>query len=307
MRKNAVLVYNHRIMKKLSLRKTSVRVSLTSVVALIFSGAAAVFATPHALSEGVIGDWPGAQAKNIGIDLTSDLGETPGAAAFYGVGSLYEDLPLQAFLMEARGFAASGSPAEDAGGNFGLSYRRAFSAGRLGNSMAGANMYIDHQTHDAGGFTRWSVGGEFLSTWVDAFGNYYLPITNPRTGEEFIHYSPGGLGLAFHVHAPSRRWLTGTFGYYLFEGESGQSDDEGWRSGVRLHAPQLPHFVLKVEYDGSKTEDSIGVGMTYLYSFLESDAAQDPEEDEFVARSLFFAPAEREYTQRVRQANVNSQ
>lgn len=261
--------------------------------------AAANYALTGALN--AFDGWPGAQMKNIGVDIRSQQAGRSGYASFFGVSSLHDTL-RHALVMEFRGFAGSGTNADGAGANLGLAYRRALTAG--GGMLAGMNVYSDYESHSAGSFTRWSVGGELRSSWADMFGNYYLPITNPRDNGEFVHYTSEGFDFAMHVHAPSQRWLTGVFGYYSYEGEFGQDPDEGWTAGMRVSPPLIPSLLLEVQYDGTDLHEyGVGGRIAFVYAFRASDEplfAAPP--DEFIPRSWFFAPAEREYSQRIRRA-----
>lgn len=251
-------------------------------------------------SDALRNPYPGSHSMNLGVDLRGRLGGRSGAAAFYGVGSLY-DTADRALGMEVRGFAGSGANSADAGGSAGAFYRALLEWGGLGQAMLEANVYHDHEWHDQGGFSRWSAGSALRSSWVDAFVNYYLPVTERREASSgIVYYTAEGLDAAMHLHAPSRRWITAVFRYYDYGGRNGGVDESGWVGGAQLRLPHLQQFYLEGEYDEGAKDKAAGGRFVFMHRFRDSDSSLTGLRGRFLSRSWFFAPGEREATQRIR-------
>ena len=111
-----------------------------------------------------------------------------------------------------------------------------------------------------------------------------------------------------NVHSPDLPWLTGEVAYYNFEGKAGDKDDDGVRFGVRVNP--VSGLELGVEYDSGDNNDdnrkkwsariryAVEFGGKFQANYLPGrDSGSD-----FEPRDWFFAPVEREYTQRIRKS-----
>ena len=238
----------------------------------------------------------GGRRANVHIDVLGALRETDGDAVAW----------------QMRAYAG-----KDAGGNAGLIYRRivnenarALRDSVFGETLLGLNAFLDYEKHkDGGGFWRWSAGGEFRTAWVDGFGNLYRGITDARhrvkDGRRLASYTSDGYDLRVAVHAPEHPWLIASATYFSFDGEFGQKDETGWRGGLTYRPRNLP-LEVAVEYEDSELHGAeLGGRIAYKHHFGGvRSLSRSSGGDGFDPRDYFFARASREYTQRIRTADL---
>ena len=237
--------------------------------------------------------------RTFELDVRSELGGRRAQVGLNVLGALRERND-DAVAWQLRGFKSS----KGQGGNAGLIYRRL-----AGDALAGANVFLDYETYSGDGFWRWSGGTEFRSEWVDVFGNVYKAITDEKKDGIFRTYTADGYELELNVHSPDVPWLTGEATYYNWKGKYPQNDDKdesGVRWGVKLAPWAGLEFGLEYEkQDKSKNKEFAG-RVSYRGNFGGVDAGQSGGGGAFEARDWFFAPAEREYSQRIRKVTVGA-
>ena len=245
-------------------------------------------ATEDWRSEGVI--------RTFEFDIKSALGGRFAHAGLDVLGALRER-EGEAVAWQLRGYAG-----EDAqGGNAGVISRWESSAGHLW----GVNSFVDYESEDGGEkFWRWSAGGEFRSPWADAFINYYESLINPAARGDSRLYSASGYDAEINVHSPDYPWLVGSAGYYFWGGRFGDADEEGLRAGVKILPRNLP-LVLELEHESGGAGKNWGGQISYRYEFGKPSGGGIISE-RFRAQDWFYAPAKREYVQRIRTAKLRA-
>ncbi|MGI9296899.1 MAG: inverse autotransporter beta domain-containing protein, partial [Gammaproteobacteria bacterium] len=237
--------------------------------------------------------------RNIEVDFRSELGGRFAHAGLNVLGAFRETAD-DALAWQLRGYYAGKSKRQ--GGNAGLIYRRATE----GNLLLGVNLFADYETYEDEGFWRWSAGGEARSPWLDLFANYYSPIgdavfRDTTDGGRTATYTAGGYDLELNVHSPDVPWLVGVAEYFLWEGEYGRADDEGYRAGFRIQPRAVP-IIWELTYQDGEDGEEIGGQISYIHEFGGVYAGGNSPE--FEPRDWFFAPVQREYTQRIYTQNI---
>ena len=237
--------------------------------------------------------------RTFELDVRSELGGRRAQVGLNVLGALRERND-DAVAWQLRGFKSS----KGTGGNAGLIYRRL-----AGDALAGANVFLDYETYSGDGFWRWSGGTEFRSEWVDVFGNVYKAISDEVEDGNVRIYTADGYEVELNVHSPDVPWVTGEATYYNWKGKYPQNDDKdesGVRWGVKLAPWAGLEFGLEYEkQDKSKNKEFAG-RVSYRGNFGGVDAGQSGGGGAFEARDWFFAPAEREYSQRIRKVTVGA-
>ena len=233
--------------------------------------------------------------RNLEFDLQSKLG---GRRAAVGVNALgaFRETDKDAIAWQVRGFRGE----DGIGGNVGAIYR--WSA--LGDKhLFGANVFFDYEDHDAGAFNRWSAGSEWRSQWVDAFLNVYRGLTDSKRHKGDVYYTADGHELEINVHSPDFERLAGALTYYKWKGEKGDSDDSGFRFGLKF-TPTVA-VVLELEYDNSDKDNDWGGRVLYSGEFggLQSPSVRG-QSGQFNPSDFFFAAVNRENTQRIRKVEA---
>ena len=244
----------------------------------------------------------GGLIRTLEFDLQSELGGRRAQVGLNVLGALRE-ADDEAIAWQFRGFKSSGG----LGGNAGLIYRRAVADNR---ALAGANVFLDYETYADENFWRGSAGAELRSAWADVFGNVYRGFSDDVKKDGRTTYTADGYDVELNVHSPDLPWLTGEVAYYNFEGKAGDKDDDGVRFGVRVNP--VSGLELGVEYDSGDNNDdnrkkwsariryAVEFGGKFQANYLPGrDSGSD-----FEPRDWFFAPVEREYTQRIRKSAV---
>ena len=233
--------------------------------------------------------------RTFELDVRSELGGRRAQVGLNVLGALRERND-DAVAWQLRGFKSS----KGQGGNAGLIYRRL-----AGDALAGANVFLDYETYSGDGFWRWSGGTEFRSAWVDVFGNVYKAISDEEEDGNVRIYTADGYELELNVHSPDVPWLTGEATYYNWDGKHSQKDDNGVRWGLKLAPWAGLEFGLEYEKQDDDGKEFAG-RVSYRGNFGGVDAGQSGGGVAFEARDWFFAPAEREYSQRIRKVTVGA-
>ena len=228
--------------------------------------------------------------RTFELDVRSELGGRRAQVGLNVLGALRERND-DAVAWQLRGFKSS----KGTGGNAGLIYRRL-----AGDALAGANVFLDYETYSGDGFWRWSGGTEFRSEWVDVFGNVYKAISDEVEDGNVRIYTADGYELELNVHSPDVPWVTGEATYYSWEGKGSLKDDSGIRWGVKLAPWAGLEFGLEYENQDDSKKKSFAGRFSYRGALGGVDAGQSGGGVAFNARDWFFAPAEREYSQRIR-------
>ena len=234
--------------------------------------------------------------RTFELDVRSELGTRRAQVGLNVLGALRERND-DAVAWQLRGFKSS----KGQGGNAGLIYRRL-----AGDALAGANVFLDYETYSGDGFWRWSGGTEFRSAWVDVFGNVYKAISDEVEDGNVRIYTADGYELELNVHSPDVPWLTGEATYYNWDGKHSQKDDNGVRWGLKLAPWAGLEFGLEYENQDDSKNKSFAGRVSYRGNFGGVDAGQSGGGGAFEARDWFFAPAEREYSQRIRKVTVGT-
>ena len=243
----------------------------------------------------------GGLIRTLEFDLQSELGGRRAQVGLNVLGALRESND-EAIAWQFRGFKSSGG----LGGNTGLIWRRAVADNR---ALAGANVFLDYETYADENFWRGSAGAELRSAWADVFGNVYRGFSDDVKKNNRTTYTADGYDVELNVHSPELPWLVGEVAYYNFEGKAGDKDDDGVRFGLRFNP--LTDLELGVEYDNGDSDDDgkkkWAARIRYSGEFggvLKAQYRPSTNSGNFEPRDWFFAPVEREYSQRIRKAGV---
>ena len=244
----------------------------------------------------------GGLIRTLEFDLQSELGGRRAQVGLNVLGALRESND-EAIAWQFRGFKSSGG----LGGNTGLIWRRAVANDR---ALAGANVFLDYETYADENFWRGSAGAELRSAWADVFGNVYRGFSDDVKKNNRTTYTADGYDVELNVHSPELPWLVGEVAYYNFEGKAGDKDDDGVRFGLRFNP--LTDLELGVEYDNGDSDDDgkkkWAARIRYSGEFggvLKAQYRPSTNSGNFEPRDWFFAPVEREYSQRIRRAGVS--
>ena len=243
----------------------------------------------------------GGLIRTLEFDLQSELGGRRAQVGLNVLGALRESND-EAIAWQFRGFKSSGG----LGGNTGLIWRRAVANDR---ALAGANVFLDYETYADENFWRGSAGAELRSAWADVFGNVYRGFSDDVKKNNRTTYTADGYDVELNVHSPELPWLVGEVAYYNFEGKAGDKDDDGVRFGLRFNP--LTDLELGVEYDNGDSDDDgkkkWAARIRYSGEFggvLKAQYRPSTNSGNFEPRDWFFAPVEREYSQRIRKSTV---
>ena len=241
----------------------------------------------------------GGLIRTLEFDLQSELGGRRAQVGLNVLGALRESND-EAIAWQFRGFKSSGG----LGGNTGLIWRRAVANNR---ALAGANVFLDYETYADENFWRGSAGAELRSAWADVFGNVYRGFSDDVKKNNRTTYTADGYDVELNVHSPELPWLVGEVAYYNFEGKAGDKDDDGVRFGLRFNP--LTDLELGVEYDNGDSDDDgkkkWAARIRYSGEFggvLKAQYRPSTNSGNFEPRDWFFAPVEREYSQRIRKS-----
>ena len=235
---------------------------------------------------------------NAELDLRLPLGKRPGYVGVSFLGALRQGL-TDATLWELHAY---GGEDEAVGSNLGLIYRR-----EMEDTLVGLNSFIDYETRYDEGFLRWSIGGEVRSDWVDAFGNYYLALTDSKvrhgTRNSEVIYSANGFDVEFNIHSPQYPWLIGKVGYFLWTGESGAADENGVRLGLKFAPVQFP-AAIEIEYEDGDDGQDVGGRILFEHKFGESPPRGLGGLTTYDPKDHMFARTNREHVQRIYRVTI---
>ena len=246
--------------------------------------------------------------KNVNLEYRTPLGGRTGYGALSFLGALAE----KEDSVVAWQLRASHNEDAESGLNAGLIFRHArdkFSEGDLfaGHPMLlGLNAFLDFETHKAANFLRYSVGGEIRTGALDFYGNYYIPLTDSKLyeadGDRGYYYSAEGFDVEANVGVPGADWLSGVVGYYWWEGQHGDNDEEGTKLGFRARPNTSWEF--EFEYDHANEGDQeIGGRLSYTRQIGDQpsfNVSSRPFGGNFNPRNHFYDIVRREYAQRIR-------
>ena len=228
------------------------------------------------------------------VDLQSPLGGREAQAGFNAIGEIVEN-DNHALGWQLRAFA---SESGGVGGNAGLFSRYAF-----GGNLFGANVFADFEEDDAaGGFWRWSVGGEWKTRLGDLTANRYFAITEPKhLADNRVAYTREGYDADFAFRIPDAEWAKLRVGYYDWRGKFGERDEDGVRWGVDIDPGEGVKVAL--EYDAESGE----VGGKFLFARELNGKAPSAARaaSGFDPRAHFFDVVSREYGQRISKVTIS--
>ena len=169
--------------------------------------------------------------------------------------------------------------------------------------LLGVNAFLDFETHRAGNFLRYSIGGEIRTGTIDFYGNYYIPLTDPRVdGDGTTYYSAEGLDVEANIGVPSADWLSAVLGYYWWDGEGPHDGEQGQKIGLRARPNSL--WEIELEYDwADDRQDEFGGRLSYSRQIGEHPtftASSRPFGGNFNPRNHFYDIVRREYSHRIR-------
>ncbi len=228
------------------------------------------------------------------IDFQSSLGGRKGQLAIDALGALRERED-DVLGWHLRGY---GGEEKAAGGNAGLFWRVVHS-----DSLLGANVYLDYEKDDlAGGFWRWSLGGEWKSKYGEIYANRYWAITEGKQQTDGVYvYTREGFDADLYVRVPRLEWVALRAGWYNWAGERGEADEEGLRYGLRLS----PGYGLELELEVDEDSGDIGGRFSYAHDFGQPTPGA-ARTGSFDPRAHFFDAVRREYSQRISRAGETS-
>ena len=242
--------------------------------------------------------------KNVNLEYRTPLGGRTGYGALSFLGALSE----KEDSVVAWQLRASHNEDAESGLSAGLIFRHArdkFSEGDLlaGHPMLlGLNAFLDYETHAAGNFLRYSVGGEIRTGALDFYGNYYIPLSDTKEHEGLAYYSAEGFDVEANVGVPGADWLSGVVGYYWWEGEGALADEEGTKFGFRARPNTSWEF--EFEYDlVNEGDQEIGGRLSYTRQIGDQpsfNVSSRPFGGNFNPRNHFYDVVRREYAQRIR-------
>ena len=242
--------------------------------------------------------------KNVNLEYRTPLGGRTGYGALSFLGALSEkEDSVVAWQLRA-------GHNEDAESNLsaGLIFRHArdkFSEGDLfaGHPMLlGLNAFVDYETHKAGNLLRYSVGGEIRTGALDFYGNYYIPLSDVNVHSDgYAYYSKEGFDVEANVGVPGADWLSGVVGYYWWEGQGPDADEDGTKFGFRARPNTSWEF--EFEYDlANEGDQEIGGRLSYTRQIGDQpsfNVSSRPFGGNFNPRNHFYDVVRREYAHRV--------
>ena len=242
--------------------------------------------------------------KNVNLEYRTPLGGRTGYGALSFLGALAE----KEDSVVAWQLRASHNEDAESGLNAGLIFRHArdkYAEGDLfaGHPMLlGLNAFLDFETHAAGNFLRYSIGGEIRTGALDLYGNYYIPLSDTKEHEGLAYYSAEGFDVEANVGVPGADWLSGVVGYYWWEGEGALEDEEGTKFGFRARPNTSWEF--EFEYDlANEGDQEIGGRLSYTRQIGDQpsfNVGSRPFGGNFNPRNHFYDVVRRQYAQRIR-------
>ena len=237
--------------------------------------------------------------RRVNIDIETKTGRGFTHVGLDVIGA-FRETESDAVAWQLRGYKELDNDNKRHGLNTGLAYRYGFA-----DAMMGINSFFDYETYQKKPFWRHSFGGEMRTAWLDFYGNFYNVLTDDRmTDDGLALYSADGYDLEFHVHSPKNPGISGILGYYSWKGKHGNDDETGVLAGVRLTPLNWP-LLLELDYRSGDGENFGGnFALFHHFGGKGSTASHVRTDGVFQPRDYFFAPVEREYTQRITEEYV---
>ena len=202
--------------------------------------------------------------ENAEFDWSPTGDDAFGAFSASGVGA------LRLSESQALGFQPKIERAQDDGrltGTFGLFHRRGFGD----SAVAGVNIFSQHTDDpEKGSFSRWWVGADFASSWVDADFKRYIGGDGRniwRNGRRFHAYAPDGLSAELRVHSPDMLWLEGYAKFTEWRGRGGNSDSREKSVGLTFQPYAGPLAGLRADAEFAK--DKANLEFAYAWTIGE--------------------------------------
>ena len=247
--------------------------------------------------------------EHINVEWRSGLGERRAHIALDIVGGLRETAD-EALAWQLRGYVTQD---RNKGLNSGLIWRHAAADN---TRLWGVNTFVDYEHTSSTDFWRWSFGLEGQWQAFDFSANQYVPISDPKVLGVYEYYSARGRDIQTYVRLAELLGdalfldIAAGLTYYYWEGKGrGQGTEEGLIYGLRFGSylntpsPGKP-LVLEVEVDDRQ---DVGARLSYVYYFNDGDNSASAASGLYTynalpydARTHFYAPVRREYTQRIR-------
>ena len=226
------------------------------------------------------------------LDIQTSLGGRKGQVGVDVAGALRES-DDDVIGWQLRAF---GGEDKAKGANAGLFWRVAVAGVGGEDELAGVNLFLDYEEDDtAGGFWRWSLGGEYKTRYGDISANRYVALTDAKTLADGTRvYSRSGIDADIAWFVPNYDFIRARLGYYKWDGEFGDGDDESFRFALDF----LPGGGLRFGLEYDQNSGDIGGNLSYSREFGISapSAGRAPT---FDPRAHFFDAVRREYSQRI--------
>ena len=246
--------------------------------------------------------------EHINVEWRSGLGERRAHIALDVVGGLRETSD-DALAWQLRGYVTQD---RNKGLNSGLIWRHAAADN---TRLWGVNTFLDYEHTDSIDFWRWSFGLEGQWQAFDFSANQYVPISDQKVLGGYTYYTARGRDVQTYVRLAELLGdallldVAAGLTYYYWEGEGrGQGAEEGLIYGLRFGSylntpsPNRP-LVLEIEMDDRQ---DVGARLSYVYYFNDGDNSASASglytynALPYDARTHFYSPVRREYTQRIR-------
>ena len=203
--------------------------------------------------------------KTLDGEFRAQAGDRPWSLGLGGILSLHERQD------SAIGLQFYGNSGENSRGYSGLFYRQALGTEHL----LGINSFVDYEEdieRNDDGFWRWTLGGEWRTSWLDLRANHYLGLTEGKIQSDGAYiYTADGSDIALNLHAPQAGWLSGELKYYQWDGQYGDADEEGIKYGIQVAPTGLSNLNFNIGYDNPLDgKGSWEGGFTWSHNFGES-------------------------------------
>ena len=203
---------------------------------------------------------PGVENAELGLDPDGENGFGFSAS---GVGMLHRDLD-SGFGLQPK-IEKSGADGK-LFGSFGAFQRHA-----LGDwAVAGVNIFADYANHPTrGDASRFRVGADFQSAWVDADIRRFIGGEGGRyrtaDGRLFRAYAPHGTAAEIRMHSPHLRWLEGFAEFSELEGRGGNADTRthGFGLAYQPHYGPLAGLRANAQFNNGKDAE---VNLAYAWT-----------------------------------------
>ena len=192
--------------------------------------------------------------ENANVRWTPSADDAFGAFSASGVGGLWtgEDsfFGIQPKIRQSGG---------DMSGTFGVFQRKA-----LGDwAVVGVNAFADYKEESRGSFSRYWLGADFSSAWVDADVKRYFGgdgRTFRRDGKLFRAYTPDGVTGEMRFHTPGLDWLSAHAKFAEWQGRRDNADIRTQSFGF-AYTPAAG-LRLDADFDGDNVDAKVAYDWT---------------------------------------------